>query len=257
LLTFDGGTVTLEDWFVALCEIVPPSRPNVTQKPEAVEGLLEAAVQIPLLVSEAKSLGLDKNEQFLQQQKAYEDNLLLGKIQQDKYDSIKQPTQEQITAYFDKNSELFRQDRALKIEQIWLKDLSDARLAKAELDKGVDFNSVRKKYSLEKDASAVEVSAGSEGLFWLDLWKGQAGQTIGPVKGFYEGQLKWRIVKILEKRQGQLQKYSADMNNTIIMIMMTEQTKSLFISYGNELLGKYSYEIYKDKIKDIDPLNIP
>jgi hypothetical protein len=39
--------------------------------------------------------------------------------------------------------------------------------------------------------------------------------------------------------------------------MMDEQFKALVAQYGKELLSKYPYQIYADKIKDIDPLNIP
>jgi len=39
--------------------------------------------------------------------------------------------------------------------------------------------------------------------------------------------------------------------------MVSEQRNALLEKYGKELLEKYQYEIYADKIKDIDPLNIP
>ena len=39
--------------------------------------------------------------------------------------------------------------------------------------------------------------------------------------------------------------------------MMSDQRVAIFEKYGNEILKKYTYQIYADKIKDIDPLKIP
>jgi hypothetical protein len=39
--------------------------------------------------------------------------------------------------------------------------------------------------------------------------------------------------------------------------MMNEQFKAVIAQYGKELLSKYPYQIYDDKIKDINPLDIP
>jgi N-methylhydantoinase B/oxoprolinase/acetone carboxylase alpha subunit len=77
------------------------------------------------------------------------------------------------------------------------------------------------------------------------------------VKGFYGDVVKWRIVKILEKNPGKPAEYSGDMKDRIKWKMVSEQRNALLEKYGKELLEKYQYEIYADKIKDIDPLNIP
>jgi hypothetical protein len=259
LLTFDGGSVTLEDWFVALCGIYPANRPNFTEKPELVEALLQKIVseQLPLIVSEAKSLGLNKNQTYQQQLTSYEEVLLLSKVQQDQYEKLEPPTQEQLLAYYNANKELFRQGRLLRVEQIWTKDMKDAELAKAEIDKGQSFSSVAEKYSISRAVTTIDATIISEGLFWNSLWKGQAGQVIGPVKGFYQQQVKYRVVKIIEKRPGQLTEYSPGMNELIINGIIREKLKSYFAGYGKELLKKYPYQIYSDRIKDIDPLDVP
>ena len=47
------------------------------------------------------------------------------------------------------------------------------------------------------------------------------------------------------------------MEREIKSTIMSERSKALVDQYGKELLEKYSYQIYADRIKDIDPLNIP
>ena len=257
LATYDGGKLILKNWFSALCEMAPPRRPTNLNTPAGVEQLLDVALRIPLFVSEAELLGLDKDENFLKQVKEWEDLHLLNKVRTEKVKDINEPTPEQIIDYFNKNKEVFITDRTLKIDQIWCQDLKTTHKAKAELDGGKDFESVRGLYSLEKKGAPLNTYPATEGIFFNDLWKGEPNQLIAPVKGFYGEIVKWRIVKILEKNPGKAAEYSDDMRDRIKRKMVSERGNALLENYGKELLEKYKYEIYADRIKDIEPLNIP
>jgi hypothetical protein len=257
LAQYNSGTITVKDWFESLCNIVPPRRPRNLNDPNGVDQLLERAMQMPLLVSEAKSLGLDKDQDLLKQVKDYEDRRLLGEISSAKRKEIEEPTDDQIIIYFSKHKEAFGTPKNLKIDVIWCQDLATAKQAKAALDNGEDFEAVKQQYSLEKQSEPFSTYPGSEGLFWKDLWVGDPNSIIGPVKGFYRQGISWRIVKILDKTPGQEKPYSTNMAQQVRNRMMSEQFKALMDRYGKELLKKYPYQIYPDRIKDIDPLNIP
>ena len=257
LATYDHGKVTLKDWFETLCESAPPSRPRDLNTVEGVERFLERTLSMPLLVSEAELVGLDKDENLLKQVREYEDSRLLSQAKLTKYKEVEEPTAEQIAAYFNKNKKVFGTPDIVKIDQIWCKDLQTARKVKAELDSGKDFESVRQEYSLEKQSRAFNTAPGSEGIFWEDLWKGDPNEIIGPIKGFYRDGVKWRIVKILERNPGAVKEYSSDMEDRVKQRMVDEQRNALLEKYSKELLEKYPYEIYADRIKDINPLDIP
>ena len=62
---------------------------------------------------------------------------------------------------------------------------------------------------------------------------------------------------ILEKKPGTVREYSGNMENTVKDRMMNERRNAVLAEYSKELLKKYSYRIYADRIKDIDPLDIP
>jgi len=259
LATYDYGKVTLKDWFDALCELSPPSRPRDLNTLMGVERLLDRASRTPILVSEAKLLGLDKDENLIKQVKEYEDGILLNKTRSEKIKDIKGPiAEEQIVAYFNKNKETFGTQKTLRIDQIWCQDLKTARKVKAELDNGKDFESVRQTYSLGKKSNPFDTNPGSEGMFFKDLWKGDPNEVVGPVKGFFHSDgVKWRIVKILEKTPGKIKEYSIDMKNMIESKMLDKRRNEALSEYRKELLAKYSYEIYDERIRDIDPLDIP
>lgn len=257
LAQYSAGRITLKDWFNALCDIVPPRRPRDLNTPKGVDQLLERAMRMPLLVSEAKALRLDKDQDLLKQVRDYEDKRLLGEARSAKRKEIKEPTTDQIIAYFAKHREAFGTGKSLKIDQIWCQDLKTAKLARTAIDSGEDFEAVRQQYSLEKQGKPFVTHPGSEGIFWKDLWASDPNSIVGPVKGFYRQGINWRIVKILQKTPGKEQPYSGNMEQQVKNRIMNEQFKVLIAQYGKELLIKYPYQIYDDKIKDIDPLNIP
>ncbi len=258
LATFDQGKVTLEDWFGILCEMSPPSRPGDLHTPEGVERLLNRALRNPVFLAEARLIGFGKDENFLKQVKEYEDKRLFNEIRNEKVKDIIAPKdEEQIIACFNENKEAFGTRKKLKIDQIWCQDRNTAEKVKAELDSGKDFESVRQRYSLEKKGSPFNTSPGGEGLFFKDLWKGEPNEIVGPVKGFYRDGVEWRIVKILGKKPGEVKEYSSGMRKRVKQRMQGEQRMEALRRYQKELLEKYPYEIYADRIKDIDPLNIP
>jgi hypothetical protein len=257
LATFDSGKVTLKDWFDTLNEISPPSRPKDLNTEQGVDHLLDRAISLSLVVAQAKLQGLDKDKEMVELFRDYEDRVLLSSVQMAKYEQIKEPTSKQMAAYYNKNKETFRTGRSLKIDTIWCQDLPAARKVRAELDAGSDFDAVKQKYSSDKQVEASEAYPGSEGLFWKDLWQAKVGEIVGPTKGFYSGSIKWRIVKILAKNPGEVKDYSSQMDNLIKNRMMSQEMDASIEKYGRELLKKYPPVIYRDTIKDIDPLNIP
>jgi peptidyl-prolyl cis-trans isomerase C len=263
LATFEKGQVRVSDWFETLGDMAPPRRPNDLNTVAGVERLLDQTLRTPILVAEAVSLGLDKDEDIKNQVRDYEDMNLLGNAQQTKYKEAPEPTEEEIRAYFDEHKEEFKEDKKLKIEQIWCSDLETAEKAKAELDESKDFNSVKQKYSLEKEGSpaaagkAFDTYPRTEAYFWPELWKGDPNNVVGPLKGMYGDGFKWRIVKILEKSQGTTPEFSEQAANRAKLAVQTRRRLALTEEYCKELLGKYSYKIYAERIKDINPLDIP
>jgi hypothetical protein len=258
LATYDNGKITLKDWFDTLCEMSPPSRPKDLNTRQGVENLLDRALKMPIFVAEAKLLGYDKDEKILKEAREYEDRILLNKARKEKIKDIIGPIpEEQIIDYFNKNKEEFGTQNMIKIDQIWCQDLKTAQKVKSELDNGRDFEAVKQTYSLEKKSTPYNTSFSSEGMFFKDLWNSEPNEIVGPIKGFYANEIKWRIVKIMEKTPGTVKEYSADMNRNIEMKILTKQRNTALEEYRKELLEKYSYEMYTDRIKDVNPLDIP
>jgi hypothetical protein len=236
--------------------MAPPRRPTDLGTPAGVERLLDSALRAPILVAEAKTRGYDKDPKLRAEIRQREDQELLYKVQEEKLKGAKEPTVEQIKAYFEKNPERFGQAAKVKLSQIWCENLQTAQEIKAALDKKEDFETLRKARSLQKEEEPHNVSAIGEGIFWAELWKADPNQTIGPVRGFYGSGVKWRLARILEKTPAQAQPYSEQIANGVKWAMISEQRQRLLEDYQKELLAEYPHEIFADRIKNLDPLEI-
>ena len=257
MATFNGGKVTLKDWFETIGEIAPPYRPRDLNTEAGVDRLLERALRTPVLVAEAIRLRLDDNEALKKQVRNEEDRNLLGDARQRTGKETPEPNDAQIKAYFDDHKDEFRQGKKLKVDQIWCLNLKAAQRARAELDEGKDFASVKQTHSLDKESKISDIYPGTEAYFWPEIWKGDPNTVVGPVKGTYRNEFKWRVVKILEKHPGTIPEFSEKSADRVKRTMQSKERLAVMERYRTELLKKYTHKIYADRIKDINPLDIP
>ena len=258
LAAYYNGKVTLKDLFDALGEFSPPSRPTDLNTPAGIKRfLLDSVLKTPIFVTEALSRGFDKDEIFLKQLKERQEKLLRGHSIRERLKSYKKPTEQQVIEYFNKNKEQFGIPPKLRIDQIWCQDLKAAQKAKAELDAGADFQSVKLKYSLQKKDQPFDTYPAREAIFFNDLAKAEPNEIIGPIKGFHQDGVKWRIVKMFGKKPPKLKEYSNKMKRSIERKIYHEQTDAILAEYRKQLLEKYPYQIYNERIADIDPFDIP
>lgn len=256
LIKYEGGRLTLLDWFEALCDLAPPGRPRDLNTAAGVERLADNALQPFILAAEARARGYDKNEEFLQYARQIEDMQLLGKVQSDKLSEMTTPSDDEIKAYFEEHSELFDIPASIRVDQIWCKDLETAREAKRMLDDGASWESVQSTHSLVEDSRAHNTYPNSEGPFWNDLWQAEPNDVVGPIRGFYAGEITWRVVKVLEKTPSRPQSYSDSLRSRVESAIYTLRRRELLDAYGAQLLEKYPHTIHADRIEDIDPLEV-
>ena len=258
LATFNNGKITLKDWFDTLTNFSPPSRPRDLHTPEGIEKLLDRSLKAPILVAEAETQGLHKDKSFLKELRDYEDRNLLGQAQREKTKNIKSPEDEAVLKkYFQQHIEDFKSppDR-MKTDQIFFEDLKTARQAKKEVDAGADFQTVKQKYSLNKKLEPINSDLDREKMFFRQIWKAEPNDVVGPIKGVYYNDVKWRLIKILEKIPGKVKEYSEEMKNVAGYKIEYEKRQAALEEYRKNLLKKYPYTIYKERIKNFDPLNI-
>jgi hypothetical protein len=257
LATFDGGQVTVRDWFERLNMSSPPKRPKDLGTVEGVERLLNGALERPVFAAEARSRGLDKDESFLKRIGPREEHIILSEVRRNLFAGLSEPTEEEKRDYFNNNKEKFKTADQLRIDQIWCESFEIAQKAKGELEVGKDFGSVKQEHSLDKDKGAFNTSASREGIFFKDLWAAEPNDIVGPIKGFYKEEFRWRVVRILKKTPGAMREWSESEAKRVRSTMKREQRDTRVEEHQKKLLAKYPYKIHRAKFEDLDPLGIP
>ena len=250
LATYEGGDITLQDLLTRICETAPPSRPGNLHTAQGIEQYVDQIMKMPLLVAEAKSLGLDQDPEIQKNIRQMEDSRLLGEMRRVKSSQVPQPDANEIREYFDKNKGEFRR-RQIKINEIWTEERAEAEKAKELLEEGKDFEQVKQEYTLNKEFGPRTVSLSSEGVLWERLWSSDPDTVVGPIRGFFQDALKWRLVKILEKDPGEVPEFDESTASKVKWHILRERTNEALKRFQNELLEKYSYEIYEDRLEGV------
>lgn len=256
LARYEGGQVTLEDWLKELCRQAPPGRPQDLNTPEGVEKFLDLVIQPFILVTEAKARGLDQNADFLQRMREIEDVRLLGLVQARKSEEITEPNDAEVRVYFDAHEERFGTPDALRIDQFWCKDRQSAEDVRRMLDDSASLEAVTSAFPDVQTDAARTAYAVTEGLFWDELWRAEPNDVVGPIRGFHNDGVRWRVVRVLEKTPRQAVPYSDNVRNRVRSAMYMLRRRQLLASYGAELLEKYPHRVYTERIADIDPLEV-
>ena len=124
------------------------------------------------------------------------------------------------------------------------------------LVEGAALEAVNKAHGLTEQSKPYNVYPSGEGVFWADLWKTEPNAVTEPLKGFYQTGIKWRVARVLEKKPAAPKPYGDDVKNQVKSAVMTQRRQQIFAAFETELLQKYPHEIYADRIKDIDPLEV-
>jgi hypothetical protein len=265
LATFDGGQVVWDDWFRVLHKMAPLKRPKDLGTKKGVERLLERALSRQVFLAEARSRQLDKDEGYQSKARAQEDRHLRSKFSSKAYEGLSPLTKPQMRAYFDEHKEGFRKPDTVKVDVVWCADLATARKVKEELAGDKDFAAVREQYSLKKNEAAYKTTVMKEGVFFEDLWNAEPGTIVGPIKGFFpkrenrrvELLVKWRIVKVIEKKPGKVQEYSSGVAREVKGKMRRQQREAVMVGHRKKLLEKYPYKIYAERLKGVNPFEKP
>jgi hypothetical protein len=209
-----------------------------------------------VLGAEAKSRGYDQDPKLRSELGKLEDDRLLYKTQEEKVKHVSEPTPEQVKAYFEEDPSRFATNPVVKVDQIWCPDKETAQKLRTLIDQGADFDALRKEHSLQKDVSPYSLSPGSEGLFWSQVAQSEPNQVLGPVPGFYGSGAKWRLIKVRERIPAATQAYTEQLASSAKWMLFGGQRRQVLKALEQELLEKYPHEVFSDRIKDLDPVEI-
>jgi len=255
LVKFDGGAVTFLDLLKTIHGMVPVKRPKNLVTSEGIEAMVDASLGGALLATHIESLGLQKDPKTAQEIREREDQRLMGLAMGRKTKPIKQPSKDEIQARLNEIKEQLTPEHGVKIKTIWCEDRDTAEKAKLALGQGLMFDQVIEEMSLDpKNTRIGHATASSETVFWGQIWRTEPNQVVGPLQGFYRGDLKWRVVSVLEKVPGSDVSLDRRVEESIQSEIYAQRKKAILKPYQDELLQKYDHNIFEFRLSAFNPL---
>ena len=183
--------------------------------------------------------------------------MVFGYAQQEWLKGLPEPNDQDVASAYEKAKGSTQRGDALKAEVIWCENRDAAARARAELDQGRDFGTVQQNYGLDKTAvQPVDIYASTEGSFWPPLWEAGPNQVVGPVLGLREGGLRWRVVRVREKRPAK----PVELENAKAMIrdgLLEQRNRARLDQVRADLLANIPHQVFADRLPAFDPMKVP
>jgi hypothetical protein len=255
LATFDGGAMTLLDVMKVIHGMVPVKRPKNLGTAKGVEMVVDASLGAALIEAHIKSLGLQKDPTVAQKIIQREDQRLLALIVSRKAKPVAQPTEDEIKARFDEIEDQLKPDQQVKVQIVWCEDRPSAVKAKLALDQGRALDEVFDVMNQDsRKLTPTQATASSETIFWSRIWSAEPDQIVGPIQGFSRGELKWRVLKVLEKKEGKRPTFESRSPDGIYSEIYDHRRKAILRPYQDELLKKYDHKIFGSRLSAFNPV---
>lgn len=154
-------------------------------------------IQNQIVAREALKRGYDKLPEVADDLKIWKDNYLSNMMMKQNY-KAQAVTDEEAYAFYSKNSGIIPQPDEVKFSKIVTEDLEVIQKILDGVEKGEDFEKLKKQYSTSVENNELYHPLNQQG----DLWKALASMKVGEVYGPLKLEDGFTVVKLLDKREG-------------------------------------------------------
>jgi peptidyl-prolyl cis-trans isomerase C len=244
LASFEGQTITLGE-FNQLWEQVPEEYKLQLDK----SMVLDQMISEKMLIQEAKNIGLEEDNDVLEQIKKITEQILVQVlIEREILDKVK-ITDEEIAEYYEENMDSFIEKEQVHLFNILLETEEEAQAILEQLKAGGDFSEI----AIEKSTGPSAAQGGDLGY----LTKGTIIPEIEDVVFALEVEelseviktdFGFHILKITEKKP-EIVKTIEEVEENIIETLLPVKQKEAFENLLEELKGKAEIEINEELLQ--------
>jgi len=244
LASFGEQTITLGE-FNQVWEQVPEDYKLQLDK----SMVLDQVISEKLLIQEAKNMGLEKDNDVLEQiEKMTEQILVQALLQREILDKV-DVNDEEVSEYYEQNKDSFTEKEQIHLYNILLESEEEAQDILEQLKTGGDFIEIAKEKSTGPSAAqGGDLGYLSKGSLIPEIEDEVFTLEVGGLSGVVKTDFGFHILKITEKKPETV-KALEEVKEDIIQTLLPTKQKEAFDNLLEELKGKVEIEINEEALK--------
>lgn len=244
LATFSGQTITLGE-FNQLWEEVPEDYKLQLDK----SMVLDQMISEKLLIQEAKNMGLEEDNDVLEQIiKMTEQILVQVLIEKEILDKIK-VNDEEVLEYYEKNKDSFTEKEQVHLYNILLETEEEAQDILEKLKAGGDFSEIAKEKSTGPSAiQGGDLGYSTKGTIIPEIEEVVFALELEELSEVIKTDFGFHILKITEKKPETI-KALEEVKEDIIQTLLPDKQKDAFENLLEELKSKSEIEINEEALQ--------
>jgi len=244
LASFNGQTITLGE-FNQLWEQVPEDYKLQLDK----SMVLDQMISEKLLIQEAKNMGLEEDNDVLEQIKKMTEQILVqALIEREILDKIK-VNDEEVSEYYEQNKDSFTEKEQVHLYNILLETEEEAQDILEQLKAGGDFSEI----AIEKSTGPSAAQGGdlgylTKGTIIPEIEEVVFALEVEELSEVIKTDFGFHILKITEKKP-ETSKALEEVKEDIIQTLLPTKQKEAFENLLEELKGKAKIEINEEALQ--------
>ncbi len=244
LATFSGQTITLGE-FNQLWEEVPEDYKLQLDK----SMVLDQMISEKLLIQEAKNMGLEEDNDVLEQIKKMTEQILVQVLMEREILDKVEVKDEEISEYYEQNKDSFTEKEQVHLYNILLETEEEAQDVLEQLKAGKDFSEIAKEKSTGPSAAqGGDLGYLSKGTIILEIEEVVFALVLEELSEVIKTDFGFHILKITEKKTETI-KVLEEVKEDIIQTLLPDKQKDAFENLLEELKSKSEIEINEELLK--------
>jgi peptidyl-prolyl cis-trans isomerase C len=244
LATFSGQTITLGE-FNQLWEEVPEDYKLQLDK----SMILDQMISEKLLIQEAKNMGLEEDNDVLEQIKKMTEQILVQVLMEREILDKVEVKDEEISEYYEQNKDSFTEKEQVHLYNILLETEEEAQDVLEQLKAGKDFSEIAKEKSTGPSAAqGGDLGYLSKGTIILEIEEVVFALVLEELSEVIKTDFGFHILKITEKKPETI-KALEEVKEDIIQTLLPDKQKDAFENLLEELKSKSEIEINEELLK--------
>jgi len=243
LASFSGQTITLGE-FNQLWEEVPEDYKLQLDK----SMVLDQMISEKMLIQEAKNIGLEKDNDVLEQIKKMTEQILVQVlIEREILDKIK-INDEEVLEYYEQNKESFTEKEQVYLYNILLETEEEAQNVLEQLKAGGDFSEIAKEKSTGPSAAqGGDLGYLTKGTIIPEIEEVVFALEVEELSEIINTDFGFHILKITEKKPETVKSFE-EVKEDIIQTLLPNKQKEAFDNLLEELKSKSEIEINEEAL---------